>query len=75
VSVFAQAQLSPLSTLFFTLMEDSFAIGFLGEQDMKEDTCDFVRSGRDGGGCAQLRAHSAKELAEIAFCPAKRVRT
>jgi hypothetical protein len=75
VSVFAQSQLSPLSTLFFTLMEDRFAIGFFGEQNMKDDTSDLVRGGRDGGGRAQLRAHTTKELAEITFCSTKRMRT
>ena len=74
MSVFAQSQFSTLLALFFTQMEDSFAIGFFGEQNMKEDTSDLVRGGRDCGGCAQLRPHTTKKLAEITFCPAKRVR-
>jgi hypothetical protein len=55
MSVFAQSQFSTLLALFFTQMEDSFVIGFFGEQNMKEDTSDLVRGGRDCGGCAQLR--------------------
>jgi hypothetical protein len=75
VGVFAQTQLSPLLALLFTLMEDGFAIGFLGEQNMKEDASDLMRGGRDGGGCTQLRAHTTKELAEITFGSTKRERT
>ena len=52
-------------------MEDRFGVGFFGEQNMIDNTSDFVRGGRDGGGCAQLRAHSTEELTKIALSAAK----
>ena len=74
MSVPAQTQLRSFSTLLFTLIKDSFAIGFLREQGVINDARDLVCGGSDGGGCTQFRSHATEELAEIALGAAKGVR-
>ena len=66
---------SSLTRLLIAMVEDGFCVRLLGQQDVIENPCDFMRGGSDGLGRAQLDSHAPKELNKVTLRAAEGVGT